>query len=166
MTPAEKLKFGKEKVCHICERSLDVLPPMLVKQILTAKNAIQYYKSLDNDVLVNEYMEKLEKAKKDLKINKRRVADHDHLTGELQGAAHRYCNLNYKNPRFIPIFFHNLAGHDTHLFIRQFGEDDEDIKLIPNTDEKYISFSKVLRCDSVDDDGLPMKKTTELRFID
>ena len=166
MTPAEKLKFGKEKVCHICERSLDVLPPMLVKQILTAKNAIQYYKSLDNDVLVNEYMEKLEKAKKNLKINKRRVADHDHLTGELQEAAHRYCNLNYKNLRFILIFFHNLAGHGAHLFIRQFGEDDEDIKLIPNTDEKYISFSKVLRCDSVDDDGLPMKKTTELRFID
>ena len=70
LSPAEKLKFGNEKVCHICERSLDVLPPMLVKQILTTKNAIQYYKSLDNDGLVNEYMEKLEKAKKNLKINK------------------------------------------------------------------------------------------------
>ena len=151
-------------MCHICERPLDVLPPVLVKRIPTIKNAIQ---SLDNDdVLANEYTERLEKAKKNLKINKRRVADHDHLTDKFRGAAHSYCNLNYKNPRFIPIFFHNLAGYDAHLFVKQFGEDHENIKLIPDTEEKYISFSKVLRYDSVDDDGLPIKKTIELRFVD
>jgi hypothetical protein len=67
-----------------------------------------------------------------------KVADHDHLAGRFRGAARSICNLNYRNPIFIPIFFHNLAGYDAHLFIKQFGEDDSDIKLIPNSEEKYI----------------------------
>jgi cellulase/cellobiase CelA1 len=71
-----------------------------------------------------------------LKINKRRVADHDQPTGEFQVAAHNICNLTYKNSGFTPIFLHNLAGYDAHLFIKQFGEDDEEMKLIPNTEEK------------------------------
>ena len=31
--------------------------------------------------------------KKDLKFNKRKFADNDHLTGKFRGAAHIYCNL-------------------------------------------------------------------------
>ena len=72
----------------------------------------------------------------------RKVAEHDHLTGQFRGAANNDCNLNYQNPRFIPIFFHNLAGYDAHLFTKQFGVDNNNIKLIPNTEEKYISFLK------------------------
>jgi len=47
-----------------------------------------------------------------------------------------------------------------------FGEDNEDIKLILNTEEKYISFSKVLKYDSgeVEDKGLPFINKIELRF--
>ena len=61
-----------------------------------------------------------------------------------------------------------MAGYDAHLFIKQFGEDDGDIKLIPNTEEKYISFSKVLKYDfgQVDDKGLRIINVIELRFID
>jgi len=40
-----------------------------------------------------------------------------------------------------------LASYDAHLFIKEFGEDEHRIKLIPNTEEKYITFSKVLKCD-------------------
>lgn len=94
--------------------------------------------------------------------------DHDHLTGEFRGAAHSLRNLEYTNPRFIPIFFHNLAGYDAHLFIKEFGQDTKNIKLIPNTEEKYISFSKVLRYDSrkLNDKGKPIISNIELRFID
>ena len=68
----------------------------------------------------------------------------------------------------MQIFFHKLAGYDAHLFIKQFGEDTENIKLIPNTEEKYISFSKVLRYDSgkLNDKGKPILNTIEIRFID
>ena len=87
-----------------------------------------------------------------------KVMDHDNLKGQFRGAAHNSFNLNYQNPRFIPIFFHNLAGYDAHFFIKQFGEDNSDIKLIPNIDEKYISFSKIIKYD--------FNKHIKLRFID
>ncbi|XP_055840006.1 uncharacterized protein LOC129907704 [Episyrphus balteatus] len=43
-----------------------------------------------------------------------RVRDHCHLTGIFRGAAHSRCNLNFKVPKFFPIFFHNLTGYDAH----------------------------------------------------
>ncbi|VVC41594.1 Ribonuclease H-like domain [Cinara cedri] len=45
----------------------------------------------------------------DLEDNVKKVRDHNHLTGKYRGAAHSICNLNYKVPRFIPLFFHNLS---------------------------------------------------------
>ena len=39
-----------------------------------------------------------------------KVRDHCHISGNYRGAAHSKCNINYKNPSFIPIFFHNLSG--------------------------------------------------------
>ena len=48
-----------------------------------------------------------------------KVRDHCHYTGNCGGAAHRNCNLQYKIPSYIPIVFHNLAGYDAHLFIRE-----------------------------------------------
>lgn len=62
-------------------------------------------------------------------------SDHDHLTGQYKGAAHSICNLTYQNPKFIPIVCHNLSGYDAHLFIKQFGNDDNDIKLLANNEE-------------------------------
>ena len=41
---------------------------------------------------------------------KRKVGDHCHYTGLYRGAAHSFCNLQYKIPNYIPVIFHNLAG--------------------------------------------------------
>ena len=57
-----------------------------------------------------------------------------------------------------------MAGYDEHLFIKEFGEDEENIKLILNTEERYISFSEVLKCNSIELDE--ENRTIELRFID
>jgi len=51
--------------------------------------------------------------------------------------------------------FHGLSNNDCHLFIKNLGGE---IKCIPNNEEKYISFSKILKFD----DG----KSFEMRFID
>jgi len=44
-----------------------------------------------------------------------KVRDHCHLTGKFRGAAHNECNLQYRVPRFIPVFFHNVSRYDAHL---------------------------------------------------
>ena len=74
--------------------------------------------------------------------NLRPVRDHYHFTGEYRGPAHNKCNLQYRKPKFTPVFFHNLAGYDAHLFVRNLGKTEGNIKCIPNNEEKYISFSK------------------------
>ena len=76
-----------------------------------------------------------------------RVRDHNHYTGLYRGAAHNSCNLKYRKPNNISVFFHNLAGYDSHLFIKKLGTSDtkENIDCIPNNEEKYISFSKTIR---------------------
>ena len=77
--------------------------------------------------------------------NKEKVKDHCHYTGRYRGAAHNECNLNYRNPNFTPVVFHNLSGYDSHLFIKNLGFSEGNIDCIPNNEEKYISFSKKIR---------------------
>ena len=75
-----------------------------------------------------------------------RVRDHCHFTGKFRGAACNSCNLKHKRQNNISVFFHNLAGYDSHLFIKKLGtpEEKENIDCIPNNEEKYISFSKTI----------------------
>ena len=75
-----------------------------------------------------------------------RVRDHCHYTGCYRGAAHNTCNLKYRKPESVPVFFHNLTGYDSHLFIEKLGSSNEkeNIKCIPNNEEKYITFTKTI----------------------
>ena len=75
-----------------------------------------------------------------------RVRDHCHFTGRYRGPAHNNCNLKYRKPKSISVFFHNLSGYDSHLFIKKLGSPNkkENIDCIPNNEEKYISFSKTI----------------------
>ena len=75
------------------------------------------------------------------------VRDHCHFTGRYRGPAHNSCNLKYRKPKSISVFFHNLSGYDSHLFIKKLGTPDkkENIKCIPNNEEKYITFTKTIR---------------------
>ena len=74
-----------------------------------------------------------------------RVRDHCHYTGRYRGAAHNICNLKYSKPNNISVFFHNLTGYDSHLFIKKLGITEGNIDCIPNNEEKYISFSKTIK---------------------
>ena len=80
-------------------------------------------------------------------LENHRVRDHYHYTGVYRGAVHNTCYLRMKQPKFIPVPFHNLEGYDAHLFIRNLGVGSGDIKCIPKTEEKYISFAKEIEVD-------------------
>ena len=61
-----------------------------------------------------------------------------------------------------PVFFHNLSGHDSHLFIKRLHVKPGKIDCIPNNEEAFLSFSKEITV--VDKDGEESK--VEIRFLD
>ena len=67
-----------------------------------------------------------------------KVRDHNHLTGELRGAAHQSCNLELCWNEKIPIVFHNLKNFDGHILIQAMNKNNTSkVTVIPNTTEKY-----------------------------
>ena len=98
-----------------------------------------------------------------------RVRDHCHFTGRYRGPAHNSCNLKYRKPKSVSVFFHNLSGYDSHLFIKKLGSPDkkENIDCIPNNEEKYISFSKTIRAGHyINKKGEIKDKTFKIIFKD
>ena len=53
---------------------------------------------------------------------------------------------------------HNFSKYDAHLFVKEFGHTDGELKAIPQTDETYISFSQYIKVNEI--------ISMELRFID
>ena len=96
-----------------------------------------------------------------------RVRDHCHYTGRYRGPAHNSCNLKYRKPKSIPIFFHNLTGYDSHLFIKKLGSPDEkeNIDCIPNNEEKYISFRKTIKVGTYWDKKTAKQKDKTFKII-
>ena len=88
-------------------------------------------------------------CEKIIKFDKKnlKVRDHCHLTGRFRGAAHSNCNISYNYKNFkLPIIFHNLKGYDSHFILQYVGQfKDKSISVIPNTMEKYLSFT-IDRC--------------------
>ena len=68
----------------------------------------------------------------------RKVRDHCHHTGKYRGAAHSSCNLRHRIPDYIPVVFHNLAGYDAHLFIKELAKHTTKIGVIAKNTESYI----------------------------
>ena len=99
-----------------------------------------------------------------------KVRDHCHYTGRYRGPACNSCNLKYRKLKFIPVFFHNLSGYDSHLFIKKLGSSDEkeNIDCIPNNEEKYISFSKNIKVGQYKDKttGELKDKFFKIRFLE
>ncbi|XP_025199346.1 uncharacterized protein LOC112597488 [Melanaphis sacchari] len=73
-----------------------------------------------------------------------KVADHCHLSGKFRQSLCNTCNLKLRTPNFVPVFFHNLSNYDAHFIVTSLGYDTNSISVIPNSEEKFISFSKYI----------------------
>ena len=99
--------------------------------------------------------------------SEKKVRDNCHFTGKYRGAAHVKCNLQFKKPKFTPVIFHNLSGYDAHLFVKNLGRTEGNIKCIPNNEEKYISFSKdIVVGEYKNKKGEKVEVKHEIRFLD
>ena len=70
-----------------------------------------------------------------------KVRDHCHINGKYRGSAHRDRNINLRLNYKIPVIFHNLKNHDSHLIMQELGKFNFKINVIPNGLEKYMSFT-------------------------
>ncbi|KAB0790197.1 hypothetical protein PPYR_15471, partial [Photinus pyralis] len=96
-----------------------------------------------------------------------KVIDHDHQTSFVRaGLCHSICNLQLQNPNFIPVFFHNLTGYDSHLFVKSLALENENIDVIAGNKEKYISFSKHIVVDQIVENEVPKNLIWRIRFVD
>ncbi|KAF0751850.1 DNA pol B 2 domain-containing protein [Aphis craccivora] len=68
--------------------------------------------------------------------------DHNHLTGKFRQTLCSKFNLELQQPKFLPVFFHNLSNYDSHFIITELGFDTASISVILNCEEKYISLTK------------------------
>ena len=106
-------------------------------------------------------------CQKEFGEREKKVRDHCHFTGKYRGAAHVKCNLQFKKPKFTPVIFHTLSGYDAHLFVKNLGKSEGNIKCIPNNEEKYISFSKkIVVGEYVNKKGEKVEVKHEIRFLD
>ena len=97
-----------------------------------------------------------------------KVKDHCHITGRYRGAAHNRCNLIIRNPKYVPVFIHNLSKYDAHLFIKELSETDGRINVIPQNTETYISITKTIKVGEYFDKNTKTYKsiTRDIRFVD
>ncbi|XP_022160911.1 uncharacterized protein LOC111027017 [Myzus persicae] len=77
-------------------------------------------------------------------IKNQKVTDHCHLSGKFRQTLCNTCNLKLQKPNFITCFLQNLSNYDAHFIVTELGNDTKSISVIPNSEEKYISFSKHL----------------------
>ena len=98
---------------------------------------------------------------------RKKLRDFNFFTGEYLGPCHYDCRS--KQPDFIPIFFHNLAHYDSHLFITNLATkiSGERIDVIPNNEQNYISYTKHSFVDIKENDKGEKKNIYfKLRFVD
>ena len=74
-------------------------------------------------------------------VGDEKLRDHYHITGKYRGAAHWSCNINLEMAKKIPVIFHKLRGHDSHLTVKEISKFDMQVTVMPNGLEKYIAFT-------------------------
>ena len=168
-----KFAYGRGLDCVRQHRGIDCISKFCETIMVEAKRLYESAPKKPMDKLTNEQNLEFITAKechicfKKFSPKDRKVRDHCHYTGKYRGAAHSSCNLRYRIPDYIPVVFHNLAGYDAHLFIKQLAKHTTKMGVIAKNTENYISFSVKVEVDKfIDKAGNEKSKEIELRFID
>ncbi|KAL4121528.1 hypothetical protein QTP88_014022 [Uroleucon formosanum] len=131
-----------------------------VESIVEVAHKIENLMKTNIPITMTEVEEKTHQECTECNLCKRILAggdkarDHNHLTGKFRQTLCSRCNLELQQPKFVPVFFHNLSNYDSHFIITELGYDTKTINVIPNSEEKFISFSKYI------------SSTFTVRFID
>ena len=99
-------------------------------------------------------------------INRKKVKDHCHYTGNFRGTAHNICNLKYNVPKELPIITHN-ASYDTHFMLNQLAiEFKGEFNCNEDSVNNYITFPVPIEKEVINNNGDKKTITYKLKFID
>ena len=126
----KKLQQYRSKDCisKFCEMIM-----LEAKRLHTSSPQKPMYELNDRHLEEHKNTKKCHVCFKEFFSNNIKVRDHCHYTGRYRGAAHSSCNLMYKIPDYIPVVFHNLAGYDAYLFIKELAKHTSKINVIAKT---------------------------------
>ena len=179
------VKFCCDEIEH--DKPLEIInniDPEIVSKLFIEKieeYALDAYKLLQLNKTNIIYTTEQEKEHKINKIcfecnkgytkDNKKVAHHNHITGNFISSLCNECNLKFVYKKFIPVYLHNLKGYDSHLFIKalyKYGQKEQELSCIPNNEEKYISFSKKIKVDEYycKNDKKIKDVTFEIKFLD
>ena len=83
----------------------------------------------------------MQKKKKKITKDNKKVGNLFHFTGKYRGAAHNKCDMNYKISKNIPVVFHNSSTYDYHFIIKELTKEFEgQFECLGKNTEKYITF--------------------------
>lgn len=92
-----------------------------------------------------------------------KVRDHNHQYTPPGQSNYRMalcssCNLIYRHPKSMLVFFHNLSRYDLHFIVKALNDCPHGISIVPSTEEIYLSLSIHLKD--------PELKEFTIKFID
>ena len=133
---------GKDCISKFCEMIM-----LEAKRLYRSAPQKPMYELNDRQLEEHKNAKKCHVCFKQFFSNDIKVRDHCHYTGRSRGAAHSSCNLMYKIPDYISVVFHNLAGYDAYLIIKESAKHTSKINVIAENAENYISFSAKVEVD-------------------
>jgi len=156
----KKFNIPTEAVIYRGSKSMQDVAKHFIERITDVTEKIE--KLLETNISLTMTEEDVAKHNSTFKCNlcrcninvQTRVRDHDHLTGKFRQTLCNRCNLSLQQPKYVPVFLHNLSNYDAHFIITELDYNSNRINVIPNSEEKFISFSKYI------------SNTFSIRFID
>ena len=144
--------FSMDPITYVCQGEDDEVDRVFVQELEKVMGKIYETFKEDIPIIFDEAARELHESqdscyacgeKFDEKDHeKRKVRDHCYFTGKYRGALHAKCNLRLKKYKTVPVFFHNLTGYDSHIFVKRLADSVGGVRCIPRNEEKYITFSK------------------------
>ena len=160
--------FSMDPITYVAKDEHDEVDRILVERMVeTAKKVYEKF-IVPIKMIFDENARKLHESatvcyacKK--KFNGDKVRDHCHFTGKYRGPLHSKCNLKLgRRSMIIPVFAHNNSGYDSHMFVKRLADMEGEVDCIADNEKKYITFSKNILVDVVEDENFYVK----LKFLD
>ena len=161
-------EVSMEPITYVAKDEHDEVDRILVDRMVeTVKKVYERFK-IPVKMIFDEDARKLHESATvcfacNKKFNGDKVRDHCHFTDKYRGALYSKCNLKLgRKSLIIPVFAHNNSGYDSHMFVKRLADTEGGVSCIADNEKKYITFSKDILVDVVEDEKVYVK----LKFLD